>query len=108
MAIRILLVTVLCVILGTITAMVIAPVGSGSLYAAYGASFGLILAVVLLIMFVPTFIAYRREHPKRKQILLLNIFLGGFGVGWVIALIWACMDFRDPQPPAREFADRGP
>jgi surface polysaccharide O-acyltransferase-like enzyme len=51
------------------------------------------LVVLLLIMvplyFLPGFIAFRRRHRNRVAILVINIFLGLTGIGWVVALIWA-------------------
>lgn len=48
--------------------------------------------VYLLICFVigllPTIIAFQRGHESRIAILLLNLFLGWTGIGWIIALIW--------------------
>lgn len=53
----------------------------------------LVLALVLIpVYFVPCFIAYKKNHKFKKQIFLLNIFLGFSYVGWVAALIWASLD----------------
>lgn len=53
----------------------------------------LILALILIpVYFVPCFIAYKKNHKFKKQIFLLNIFLGFSYVGWVAALIWASLD----------------
>lgn len=62
------------------------------------------VAIVLWLTFLPTFIAYRREHPNRVPILLVNLFFGWTLVGWVAALVWACMAFAEPVP-VRGFAD---
>jgi hypothetical protein len=70
---------------------------------------GIAAAGVLLLWFhfLPTFIAYGREHPNRMTILLLNLLLGWTLVGWLAALIWACMALQQPAP-VRGFADGGP
>lgn len=34
-------------------------------------------------------IAFRRRHPNRWPILAANVCLGGTGLGWAAALIWA-------------------
>lgn len=53
----------------------------------------LVLALVLIpVYFVPCFIAYKKNHKFKKQIFLLNIFLGFSYVGWVAALIWVSLD----------------
>ncbi len=49
----------------------------------------LFILVFLVFCFVPTIVAYRRKHHNKKAILLLNLFLGWTGIGWVGALIWA-------------------
>ena len=53
---------------------------------------GFITALTLLvpigfIYMIPTIIA--EKHPNKSGIVILNIFLGWTGIGWVIALIWA-------------------
>ena len=44
---------------------------------------------LLFIYFVPTFVAYSRQHKNALAIFILNLFLGYTFVGWVVALIWA-------------------
>ncbi len=54
---------------------------------------GLIFVVGLLaIYFFPAVIAYRRKHPGTLAIVMLNLFLGWTGVGWLGALAWASND----------------
>lgn len=38
---------------------------------------------------LPTIIAFRRRHPNRWLITAINVFLGGTGIGWLGALVWA-------------------
>jgi hypothetical protein len=45
--------------------------------------------LVILAYFLPTIAASRYRHPKQKEILFFNAFLGWTVVGWVIALRWA-------------------
>lgn len=48
------------------------------------------LSVLLIIlMFIPTYVAFSRHHPNRWLILVLNLAVGGTLVGWVAALVWA-------------------
>jgi flagellar basal body-associated protein FliL len=37
-------------------------------------------------------VAFKRNHPNKLAILLLNIFLGLTLIGWVAAFIWSFMD----------------
>ena len=50
----------------------------------------IILAVVVIALyFVPTIIAYRRDHGYKGIILAINLVLGASGIGYLIALVWA-------------------
>jgi hypothetical protein len=51
--------------------------------------FGIGTIVILLIIgFVPAIIAFKREHHY-KWIILVLCFFSGFGLPWLIAMIWA-------------------
>ena len=56
--------------------------------------FLVIISVIIsiLIYFIPTIVAIRREHLQKTAIILINIFLGWSFIGWVVALVWACMN----------------
>lgn len=41
------------------------------------------------IALLPTIIAFRRRHPHRWLILVINLLFSATGIGWIIALIWA-------------------
>ena len=56
--------------------------------------FGMPEIILLLIYFIPLFVAIRRKHTKLKHIILLNILLGWTVLGWVGALVWS---FVDPE-----------
>ncbi len=48
------------------------------------------LAFSLPFLLLPIFIALWRGHPYKVRLALLNILgLPLFGIGWVLALIWA-------------------
>ena len=49
------------------------------------------LILFLLIYFIPTIIAVRRDHPNKVAIFLLNFSLGWSGFGWIGALIWSVL-----------------
>lgn len=54
------------------------------------------LPLIFLLVFAatylaPVFIAWRRNVADRKLIVLVNIFLGWTGVGWIIAFVLACV-----------------
>ena len=41
--------------------------------------------------FLPTCIAFHREHQQKFAILALNFFAIVYGIPWVIALVWSLM-----------------
>lgn len=45
--------------------------------------------VAALLYFLPSFVAFRRRHHQRVPILLVNLFLGATGLGWLAALVWS-------------------
>jgi hypothetical protein len=45
--------------------------------------------VVVGAYFLPTLIAYWRNHPSRNAIAILNITVGWTIIGWGVAMIWA-------------------
>lgn len=47
-----------------------------------------------LFYFIPTFVAYERNHDNAAGILVLNLLLGWALIPWVIALIWAISKSR--------------
>jgi cytochrome c biogenesis protein CcdA len=49
-----------------------------------------LLGIGLILYFLPTIIAHRRQNPDRMAIGVINTFLGWTFLGWVIALAWAC------------------
>lgn len=55
-----------------------------------------ILAVlfVLFFYFVPSFIAWRRDHHQAPAIIFINVFLGWTGIGWIVASAMALSAVR--------------
>jgi threonine/homoserine/homoserine lactone efflux protein len=52
----------------------------------------MLLAILFCLYFLPSFIAETKHHNNRNAILLCNLFLGWTFFGWVISLIWACIN----------------
>lgn len=48
---------------------------------------GFLIAGIIYV--APSIIAFRRDHPNRWPILLINVVFGGTILGWGIALVWA-------------------
>jgi Superinfection immunity protein len=55
-----------------------------------------------LIYFLPTLIAAHRGHSV-TGILLLNVFLGWTGIGWLALMLWALLS----RPPCFVIAPPG-
>jgi hypothetical protein len=50
-------------------------------------SIGFFIAGIIYI--IPSIVAFRRNHPNRWVILVINLAFGGTIIGWGIALVWA-------------------
>lgn len=50
---------------------------------------GISFLIAGIIYILPSIIAFRRTHPNRWIILVINIAFGGTIIGWGIALVWA-------------------
>lgn len=64
----------------------------------------LILAIIaficlILVYFIPTIIACRRNYINKGPVIIINIFLGWTYIGWVIALAWSLK--KDVLPPEK-------
>lgn len=57
----------------------------------------ILLLVGLVIYFVPSIVAAKRDHPQTMAIALLNIIAGWTFVGWVAALVWSAMAIDRPR-----------
>ena len=57
------------------------------------AIFFLVLAVIYAI---PTIVAFRRSHPNRWIIAVINMAFGGTIIGWGVALVWALRAVHRP------------
>ena len=56
--------------------------------------FGLFISLVIIVVglgfyFMPTIIAFARNHKNKIGIFLLNLLAGWTFLGWVGALIWS-------------------
>ena len=73
------------------------------------------IGALAMIYFIPSMVAYYRDHQSLTGIILLNIFLGWTFLGWVGALIWSVSPKRQAptiiyqtplivpnQPPTKE------
>jgi hypothetical protein len=54
--------------------------------------------ILLSIYFIPSIVAFSRKKANKTAILVLNLFFGCTGVGWVILLVWALSAEKIDQP----------
>jgi len=45
---------------------------------------------ILLLYCLPIGVAALRKHNALLDIMVTNLWLGWTGIGWIVALIWAC------------------
>jgi hypothetical protein len=49
-----------------------------------------VLAISMAVYFIPTWVAFARNHRQMLAIVILNALLGWTLIGWAGALVWAC------------------
>lgn len=50
---------------------------------------GIVFLIAGIIYIIPSIVAFRRDHPNRWIILVINVAFGGTIIGWGIAMVWA-------------------
>jgi hypothetical protein len=49
----------------------------------------LVSIFALLLYFLPSVVAFNKDHENRWAIFWVNLIFGSSGAGWIVALIWA-------------------
>ena len=49
----------------------------------------ILLALAIVIYFIPNWVAIARKHHQGTAIFVTNLLLGWTGLGWIAALIWS-------------------
>ena len=57
------------------------------------------IALLFVPYWIPTIIAFRRKHPSKASILVLNMFLGWTFFFWIVSLVWALSNNKVGQTP---------
>ena len=57
--------------------------------------------LVGFIYIVPSWIAFRRQHPNRYAIMAVNVAFGATGIGWLGCLVWALHRVHLPADPTQ-------
>jgi hypothetical protein len=58
---------------------------------------GIVFLIIGIIYIAPSIVAFRRNHPNRWIILVINIAFGGTIIGWGLALAWAVGAVHRPE-----------
>jgi len=48
-----------------------------------------LVVLIFAFYFLPTLIAFLRQHKNKLAIFLLNLLLGWTVLGWVVSLVWS-------------------
>ena len=56
----------------------------------------LLLVLIIILYFLPTFMAVMQGQRQAAAIFMLNLFLGWTFIGWAIAIVWAFVKEADP------------
>jgi hypothetical protein len=51
-----------------------------------------VVALAIVVYFMPAFVAFNMHKPRRVPILVLNILLGWTFIGWMVLFVWAFED----------------
>ena len=51
----------------------------------------LLVVLIFALYFLPTLIAFLRQHKNKLAIFLLNLLLGWTVLGWMGSLVWSVM-----------------
>ncbi len=54
------------------------------------------ISILLSLYLIPSFVALFRHHHNISGVVIVNVLTGWTLVGWIAALVMACL--RDPQP----------
>ena len=58
------------------------------------------ICLVATLYFTPSIVARARGSVSFGAIFVLNLLAGGSGIGWLIALFWACFGATTRPPPS--------
>lgn len=51
----------------------------------------LLVVGIVVLYFLPSLVAFLRQHKNKLAIFLLNLLLGWTILGWVVSLVWSVM-----------------
>ncbi|WP_414540160.1 superinfection immunity protein [Stenotrophomonas forensis] len=60
---------------------------------------GLFFLFAPLLYLLPSYEAWRRNHPNLMGVILVNVLLGWTLLGWVVALVWSVLTSASQSMP---------
>ena len=57
-------------------------------------TFAIVVVIAVVVNFIPSFIAFSRDHPQRILILFINLIMGWTIIGWAALLYWATRESK--------------
>lgn len=67
----------------------------------------IVMVLMVMIYFLPVIIAMARKHRNLGPVLILNLFVGWTLIGWVVALVWACVNDVSDAPTVDDSDEKG-
>ncbi len=73
----------------------------------YGFATSFALAIIVLPYIAPILIALHRDHRQKGPIIIICLFTGWTGIGWLVALAWS-FSGQQERPEASRESDQAP
>jgi hypothetical protein len=61
------------------------------------------VGILISLYLIPTFIALLRHHHNVSGVFLVNLLVGWTGLGWIAALVMACLPGPKPAESAAKY-----
>ena len=68
---------------------------------------GIMILFIIALYFLPTIITACNHHRSTLANILVNLFLGWTGIGWLVALIWSIVAPTPPPAPVIIYNNNG-
>lgn len=65
----------------------------------------LFVALVALVYFIPTIVAFHKKRKNKEIIFIANALLGWTAVGWILIFLWALFDGEKILTPSNNAAE---
>lgn len=68
--------------------------GEALFYYLYFVFYLFVIILSIFIYFIPTIIAYKKDHKNKIIIFIVNLLSGYSIIGWIISFVWALSNFE--------------